>query len=36
MRSNNKNVSLHYEEKRGNFFWQGETSRFVDEVEVVK
>lgn len=36
MKSSNKNISLHYEEKRGNFFWQGETNRFVDGVEEVK
>ncbi len=36
MQSSNKNVSLHYEEKRGKFFWQGETNRFVDAVESVK
>lgn len=36
MKSSNKNVSLHYVEKRGNFFWQGETNRFVDEVKVMK
>jgi len=36
MRGSNKNVSLHYEEKRGKFFWQGETNRYVDAVETVK
>lgn len=36
MKSSNKNVSLHYKEKRGKFFWQGETNRFVDGVDEVK
>ncbi len=36
MKGSNKNVSLHYVEKRGNFFWNGETNRFVDGVEVIQ
>lgn len=36
MQSADKNVSLHYKEKRGIFPWKGETNRFVDAVEVVK
>ena len=35
MKGSNKNVNLHYVEKRGNFFWQGETNRFVDSVNLV-
>ncbi len=31
-----KMVKVHYKEKKGRFFWQGQTNKFVDKVEEVK
>lgn len=31
-----KKVSLHYRQVYKNFFWQGDTNYFIDEVEIVQ
>ncbi len=31
-----KQIKVHYKEKVGSFFWQGDTNYFVDDVDVVE